>query len=135
VAAGGAGGEVAALRPFATAGVATPAELAGEFATVADAILAATASSGPAPGLWERFVGSLRDIVSVRPAGPMTGNDPPAVVSRIEAALADGDLAKALAERATLPQAGKDASADWAQKAADRIAVDRLIAAAAGAAE
>ena len=41
--------------------------------------------------------------------------------------VAKGDLAAALAEREALPQAGKDASAEWAAKAADRVGLDGLI--------
>jgi hypothetical protein len=41
--------------------------------------------------------------------------------------VAKGDLGAALAERDALPQAGKDASAEWAAKAADRVALDALV--------
>jgi hypothetical protein len=64
----------------------------------------------------------------------MAGDDPPAIVSRIEAAVAKGDLAAALAEREGLPAVGKEASAAWAAKAADRVAVDGLVAKISGSA-
>jgi hypothetical protein len=128
------GEEVAALRPFAAKGVATRAELAAEFPPVGDAILSATASAGPSGGFFERLVGSARGLVSIRPTEPMAGDDPPAIVSRIEAAVAKGDLAAALAEREGLPAAGKEVSAAWAAKAADRVAVDGLVAKISGSA-
>jgi hypothetical protein len=72
-------------------------------------------------------VGSARGLVSIRPAGPVAGDDPPAIVSRMQAAVDKGDLATALDERDGLPDAGKEASASWAAAAADRIKIDSLI--------
>ena len=73
------------------------------------------------------MVAGARSLVSVRPVGPVAGSDPPAVVSRMEAAVATGDLATALRERDGLPPAGKDASAAWAAKAMERVNADRLL--------
>ncbi|MEX0852791.1 MAG: hypothetical protein WD036_05840, partial [Bauldia sp.] len=129
-----AGGDVAALRPFAV-GVATGESLAAEFSAVAEAIVSATASGGPATGLAGKLLGWAQGLVTVRPVGPVAGGDPPAIVSRMRAAVATGDLAAALAEREGLPEAGKEASAGWAAKAVDRTSLDRLTAALAGAAE
>ena len=81
-------------------------------------------SSGSWPGS-----GSL---VTVRPTGPIAGNDPAAVVSRMRAAVEAGDFAKALDERDGLPPAGKEASAEWAAAAEQRAAIDALIARIAG---
>jgi hypothetical protein len=60
----------------------------------------------------------------------------------MQAAVDQGDLARALAEREALARNGKAASAAWAQAAADRLAIDRVVeklsraaGAAAGAAD
>jgi hypothetical protein len=42
-------------------------------------------------------------------------------------AVEHGDFARALAEREALPKVGQEASAAWAQAAADREAIDRLV--------
>ena len=123
-----AGEQVAALRAFAAAGVPTGDQLAERFPPVADAILAATSGTDPEAGLLDRLAGGMRGLVSIRPAGPRPGDDPPAVVSRMAAAVERGDLAAALDERQGLPAAGQDASAEWAARAGDRVALDRLVA-------
>jgi hypothetical protein len=118
--------DVSALRPLAEKGVPSAATLAAEMP--ADAILAATVAADPDAGFWGRLFGSVGGLVSVRPVGPVAGTDPPAIVSRMRAAADRRDLAGVLKEREGLPQAGKDASAAWAAKARDRVAVDGLIA-------
>jgi hypothetical protein len=124
--------DAAALRPLAEKGVASAASLAE--ALPADAILAASAAADPDAGFWRRLAGGVSGLVSVRPVGPVAGSDPPAIVSRMRAAAEKGDLATALKEREALPQAGKDASADWANRARDRVTVDGVIARIADAA-
>jgi hypothetical protein len=116
--------DIATLRPYAAKGVADASSLAAEFPVVAEAILAATAANDPGTGILQRIFSSL---VSIRPAGPVAGNDPPAIVSRMKDDVSKGDFAGALAERDALPAAGRDASAAWAAKAADRVALDRLV--------
>jgi hypothetical protein len=116
--------DIAALRPYAAKGVADPGALASEFPAVADAILKATEASDPNTGILQRIFSSL---VTIRPAGPVAGSDPAAIVSRMKDDVANGDLAGALTERDGLPTAGKDASAAWAAKAADRVALDALV--------
>ncbi len=115
---------IAALRPLAEKGVADKTDLATEFPGVAETILTATAASDRNAGFFQRLLGSL---VSIRPTGPMAGSDPAAIVSRMRDDVAKGDLAAALGEREALPAAGKEASAAWAAKAADRVALDALV--------
>ncbi len=134
VALGIASDAVSELRPLAARGVPTVAEIQAEFPAVADAIVAATTTANPDAGFFERLVGSARGLVTVRPTTPQPGNDPPAVLSRVEAAVNRGDLATALNEREALPAAGKEASAAWAARARDRLTVDRLVARIAGSA-
>ncbi len=118
---------VSKLRPYATTGVASEAELARAFPDVADAILAATAEADPNTGFVGRVLNAVSHLVSVRPAGPIEGSDPPAIVSRMRAAVDKGDLAAALNERRGLPESGLAASADWAKDAEARVALDQLV--------
>jgi hypothetical protein len=119
--------DVAALKPFAAKGVATRATLAAQFAAVGEAVVSATTQADPNAGFFARLIAGIGSLVTVRPAGPVAGSDPAAIVSRMRAAVESGDLATALSERDALPPAGKDASADWAAAAGDRVAVDALI--------
>ena len=120
--------DVAELKSFAEKGVATKAALTAEFGQVGDAIIGATTNANPNAGFFERLMAGIGSLVTVRPAGPVEGNDPAAIVSRMQAAVDAGDFARALSERDSLPAAGQDASADWAAAAKSRVTVDALIA-------
>ncbi|MBB5753765.1 COG4223 family protein [Prosthecomicrobium pneumaticum] len=120
---------LAALGPAAERGVPSKAYLAERFAPVAEAVRRAAARPDPEAGLLDRLGASARSLVSVRPVGAISGESTSAIVSRMEAAVAAGDLQTALAERETLGPAGQAASADWAAQANTRIALDRDVAA------
>ena len=66
----------------------------------------------------------MRKLVHVRAVGEVAGDDPVALVSQIEAALARGQAASALGIFARLPEAARKAGADWARTADARIAAD-----------
>jgi hypothetical protein len=114
------------LKPYAATGIATRDALRMDFAQVSDAILAATQGTGD-DSLLGRLAAGARGLVSIRPAGPIAGSDPSAIVSRMVADVAMGDFASALGERDGLPAAGKDASATWATQAAARVKADALL--------
>ena len=119
--------DVAALKPLAEKGAPTVATLAARFPAVGDAILKATNAPDPNAGFLDRLFASIGGLVTVRPAGPMTGDDPQAIVSRMRAEVDAGNLDAALKEREALPEAGKAASAEWAADAADRAEIDTLV--------
>ncbi len=119
---------LAALAPLAESGTPTAEALARSFdPAVMDAILAATEAVPPDANFLDRMVGGVRSLVSVRPAGPIEGTTPVAIVSRIRAALLAADLKAAAAEWESLPSAGKTTSADWAAQLDARIAVDEAL--------
>jgi hypothetical protein len=122
---------LATLEEAADSGIPTREALARDFRAVADAILEATGGVDPDAGFFARLWANASSLVTVRPVGPVEGDDPPAVVSRMRAAADDGDLAAALAEREGLPDSGRAASAEWAAAAAKRVALDGEIAALA----
>jgi hypothetical protein len=115
---------VTSLRPYAQNGIATREGLHSDFGKVEDAILVAT--QGTDDSIFGRLVAGARSLVSVRPSAPIAGNDPTAIVSRMDAAVAGGDLSTALRERDGLPAAGKTASAEWAARAGARVAADAV---------
>lgn len=121
-----------ALAAHAGAGVATLAELRRAFPDAARAGLAAALQATAGDGLGARAIGFLRTQVGARSLDPRAGDDPDAVLSRVEAALDSGDLAGALAELQALPEAGRAAMADWLSRAEARQAAgDALDALAA----
>jgi hypothetical protein len=56
----------------------------------------------------------------VRSLLPREGDDPDAVLSRVEAAVGDGRLSDALAEIELLPDVAKDKLSDWAAQVTRR---------------
>ena len=120
---------VAALDPFAGGDVPPLADLATAFPATADAVLAATTTLNPDAGFWERLWANARDVVTVRPTGPIEGATPTAILSRMQAAIDAGDLPAALSERSALLEAGLAASAAWAAGAIERVALDAAVAA------
>jgi hypothetical protein len=107
-----------ALRSVATDGVITLAKLQ---ATIPDASRAALAASpvdadGGLGGFLKRQLGA-------RSVAPREGNDPDAILSRVEGAVREGRLTDALAEVETLPEESKSAMSGWTANATTRLAV------------
>lgn len=109
----------AALEAHAETGVATEAALRIGFDAAARAALAAAGqekAGGGVPGLVAR----AKNLVSVRPAEPMAGDDPGAVLSRAEQALEEGEVSFALLELEDLPVSAQEAMAGWMAEARAR---------------
>ncbi len=108
-----------ALARVATEGVPTLAALREAFPEAARAGLAAARAQGLA-GDAGGLSGFFRDQLSLRSTAPREGDDPDAVLSRAEAALAAGRLDEALAEIAILPEPTRAAMSDWIASAQAR---------------
>ena len=121
------GDDVAALEPLAGKGAPTVAALQSAFPSVVEAVLAATSALGPDASFLDQVAALGSSLVTIRPTTPIEGDTPPAILSRMQAAVNRGDLAAALDERGKLPAEGLAASASWAAGAADRVAVDTII--------
>lgn len=125
-------GEAEALAPLeanAASGVPSRATLAAEAPAVASSIVAAvTREAGDGGGgIIDNLMASARSLVVVRPVGSVEGEGPDAIAARMEAAVVANDYAKALAEYETLPEAGKQAAADFANKLQARQAADQIL--------
>ncbi|MCX5518917.1 mitofilin family membrane protein [Kaistia defluvii] len=120
--------EIAALQPLAATGAPSKADLIAAFPAVADQIRIAAAKVDPGASLIDRLTASAGSLVSVKPSGPMAGPSATAVVSRMEAAVKDGNLAEALREGDGLDAIARAPLADWAAKAGQRIAIDTALA-------
>lgn len=120
--------EIAALQPLAATGAPSKADLIAAFPAVADQIRIAAAKVDPGASLIDRLTASAGSLVSVKPSGPMAGPSATAVVSRMEAAVKDGNLAEALREGDGLDAIARAPLADWAAKAGQRITIDTALA-------
>src|SRR5262249_11417990 len=88
-------------------------------------------------GFVERLQASAGKLVRVRPTDEVPGDDPAAVVARIEVRAAQADLAGALAELAKLPAPLRVPAQDWIARTHARAAAvglsGRLVAEAVAA--
>jgi hypothetical protein len=117
---------ISELQPIAAKGIRSREALVAEFDDIANRVLDAE----PVPegqGLLSKFMESAKSLVKVRPAGPIEGGSPGAVLSRMEAALKAGNLDSVVSEWEALPVSGKTASADWIGAVRDRMTAKRLI--------
>lgn len=120
----GAGADVPeVLARHAAEGVASLDALRRRFPAAARDGLAAALQAQGGEDWGTRAVGYLRAQVGARSLAPREGDDPDAVLSRAEAALAEADLDGALAELEVLGEAGRAAMAGWISDAEAHLAV------------
>ena len=110
-----------ALAASADNGVPTLADIQQAFPEAARAALEASIRSEKGEAPLERFTAFLRVQSGVRSLTPREGDDPDAVLSRVEAALRSGDLAAALGEVEALPKEGRASLSDWISLATTRL--------------
>src|SRR5277367_3631576 len=120
---GADGAALATLKPYSDTGAPTAAALAASFAKIAPSLVAAD-NPDTGDGVMDRMLDHMRKLVRVRAVGEVAGDDPAALVSQIEAALARGQAASALGIYARLPEPARKAGADWAKTADARVAAD-----------
>lgn len=109
-----------ALSRSAVGGVASMTDLLDTYPDAArNALQAARATTSDGTGGFAAF---LRTQLGARSLEPREGDDPDAVLSRVEAAARDGRLTDALAELEALPDAGRAHLSDWADRVAERLA-------------
>lgn len=108
------------LRKYAGIGVVPMHSLKNRFGAAASNALAA-ARKEQAKGIGGALIAQAQNVITIRPAKPRPGSGPGAVISRAEYAVANNDLATALAELADLSPAGRDAMAPWIADAQARV--------------
>ncbi len=107
----------APLQTFAASGLPRADALARELAALVPALRAA---ANPASGdmtFIDRLKANARKLVDVTPLEAPPGNDPSAVITRIDIDAKRGDIAAALNEIGALPERDQTIVADWAKKA------------------
>ncbi|MGI3900032.1 MAG: hypothetical protein ACRYGP_31845 [Janthinobacterium lividum] len=110
---------VVKLAPLAAQGAPTVGALRQRWQDIEGGVLA-TVKPAEGGNALDRLAASARGLVQVRRVGAVQGDDPSALVSQIDAALAAGDVPGALAAWTKLPTAGQDKSRDWADAARSR---------------
>jgi hypothetical protein len=130
---GGNAQAVAALEPFAAAGLASDATLSRELAALIPAMMkSANADVTRSGGFIDRLQANAEKLVRIRPVGEPTGDDPAAVLARIEVKVAHNDVAGAAQEIPALPVTARAVAEPWLKKVAARnvaLAASRKIAA------
>lgn len=119
--------ELSALGRHAEDGAPRLETLKESFPAAAREGLAAAGRDKSGEGFLARLGARAKSLVSVRPAEPQTGTGPRAVISRAEAAVEAGDLARALQELDTLPAGAREAMADWIESARAYVEVERAL--------
>jgi hypothetical protein len=79
-------------------------------------------ASPPQENVFARLIDHASGLVRVHKIGDLSGDDLPARIARVQAALARDETDAALQEWAKFPDAAKTASAAWAESAKGRLA-------------
>jgi hypothetical protein len=125
-------GATAPLAPFAATGVPHADALAHELATLVPALRQAVDGSSGETTFLGKLKANVQNLVDFTPAEPPLGDDPAAVITRIDIDADRGDIDAALNDIAALPDRAKAPTADWTKRAQAReaaIAASRNISA------
>jgi hypothetical protein len=113
---------LAALAPFAASGLPSAVSLARELSDLTPALRQAAGIAPQEGGFLERLQSSAEKLVRIRRVEEVPGSDPAAIIARIDVKAARADLAGALAELASLPDAARAPAQAWIKKAQARAA-------------
>jgi hypothetical protein len=113
---------LAPLAPFATSGVPSAASLAQELRALIPNMMKVSGAQAPKGGFLERLEANASRLVRVTPVDAPPGDDPSAVLARIEIAGARADIPAALADLGKLPEAARAPAQAWIAKAKARQA-------------
>lgn len=122
------GAAPAALAQHADDGLPSKEDLAAAFPDAAREALDASRRASAGDGLGDRLWTYVKIQTGARSLAPRPGDDPDAVLSRIEAAVQGDDLPAALAEIDHLPPEGRAAMAAWADDVQSLVAGRAAIA-------
>ncbi len=112
----------ASLEAGADSGVPSALELRESFGPAAHDAIRATITASAGEGMFARARAFAESQVASRSLTPRAGQDPDAVLSRMEDALSRDDVAAALEEANALPSEATQAMSDWL--AAARLRAD-----------
>lgn len=113
---------LAALEPFAKSGVPSAAALTRELTALMPALAKAVGTTAREGSILDRLKANAEKLVRVRPIDEATGDDPAAVVRRIERRAEQGNLNGAVAEIAKLPESARALTKEWVARVEARNA-------------
>jgi hypothetical protein len=129
---------MAKLEPFAQSGIPVEAALSHDITALVPALMkAAGADASHSGSFFDRLQANAGRLVRVRPIGEPAGDDPAAVIARIELDAVHRDLAGIDNELGKLPDQARVLAAKWREKLAARrnvVATARKLAADSAAA-
>jgi hypothetical protein len=111
---------LAPLERFAATGLPNPGALARELTELVPALQRA-AGHGEA-GFFDKLEANAERLVRIRPIEQPPGDDPPAIISRVEFKAVRNDLPGALAELTNLPENVRAPAQGWIDRAQGRVA-------------
>jgi hypothetical protein len=106
--------------------VPSAAALARELSGLTPALRQAIGTAPRDGNFLDRLQANAEKIVRIRPVDDTPGDDPAAIVARVELRATQSDPAGALAELAKLPPAARAPAQDWIAKAEARNAAIAL---------
>jgi polyhydroxyalkanoate synthesis regulator phasin len=119
---GGDATALAALAPFAANGIPDKKALANELTAAIPQMEKIVGAPPASANFLERLQANAGSLVSIRPVKAPQGDDPSAVLARVEVDAANADVAAALADLARLPEKVRAVAAGWIEKAKARQA-------------
>jgi len=119
--------QIAPLQAIAKTGAPTNRAIAQLWAAEVRAALDATLEPEGDQGWLDRLKAGAARVVRVRPAGEAPGDDPGALIARIDAGLGRGAIGEALVAWNRLPEPAKAASRGFADAARKRVAAEEAL--------
>jgi hypothetical protein len=111
---------LAPLDPFAGGGLPAKTALAQQLAALIPAMMKAAGNAAAADSFLARLQANASKLVRIQPVDAPSGDDPSAVLARIEVEAARADLDGALADIGKLPEAARQQAADWVTRVVAR---------------
>jgi hypothetical protein len=124
--------DVVELRTLAAKGVPSSQDLLAGFEDAANAMINAAVMPDPDMGIVQRLTESAKGLVKARRVGDIQGDEPDAVLARMEVALQRGELASVLAMSEKLPERSKAVGKQFLDKVTARRDTDTLVSRALG---
>ncbi len=113
---------LAPLAPFAATGLPSATALGRELVALTNALAQTSGAPPREGGFLDRLQANAERLVRIRPLDEPPGDDPAAVLTRIEQRALQADLPGALTELAKLPAPARAAAQAWIAKAQARLA-------------
>jgi hypothetical protein len=113
---------LAPLESFAATGLPSATTLGRELVTLTNALAQTSGAPPREGGFLDRLQANAERLVRIRPLDEPPGDDPAAVLTRIEQRALQADLPGALTELAKLPAPARAAAQAWMAKAQARLA-------------